>query len=427
MHKKLAQLVVISFFSPILALAASLNSHSRKLKQGILIIFVTIFGSVITISEGNDGFRFHMNVYNHYLDLSFTRFIEELYLMLIFQPAPGTKGDVYIHVLSYFVGGILGLPGIFFVVVAFVYGYFFSKSMLHIFKYVQFPLHYKYLFYYFAVFFIFWKGLEGFQTVRTWTGLWVLVYGCLRYFEARKLKYVFLILSPPLFHLGYFAMALPAWGVLVMGIRPKLYALIFFASFVFSANTLVFQTIQSTGQYGNDKVSSYFIEDVDQYRQDFLNTDKTWYLRFQQYRLQDFGLWVLISMLVVTGIYGKGMTKLENSMLSVGMLTFALSNFTSNISALSNRSAIVAGAFILIVLVLLLGRNFMLHLKAGQLTIIKTTLFISGLLLIPFYIYKLADIIYYLSIFMFFFPFVPWFDDEINLSIREFIGVLLGR
>jgi len=43
------------------------------------------------------------------------QFLSELFKIIIFSPVEGTKGDVYIHVLSFFTGSILGIPKLFYI------------------------------------------------------------------------------------------------------------------------------------------------------------------------------------------------------------------------------------------------------------------------------------------------------------------------
>jgi hypothetical protein len=50
---------------------------------------------------------------------------------------------------------------------------------------------------------------------------------------------------------------------------------------------------------------------------------------------------------------------------------------------------------------------------------------ISYILFVPFVVYKFADMIYYISVYILAFPFIPWFTNTMNYSIREFLGFLL--
>jgi hypothetical protein len=135
--KVFLQYSFIGVFSPLTMLLFGLKSQNVNYKKWALIIFITIYGSIIFLSDTNDGFRHQQNVYNTYSNMSFEVFFSTLFDILTFQSVEGTKGDVYIHVLSFFVGSILQTPKLFFVFVAFIYGYFYSSSILLIAQYVK--------------------------------------------------------------------------------------------------------------------------------------------------------------------------------------------------------------------------------------------------------------------------------------------------
>jgi hypothetical protein len=329
--------------------------------------------------------------------------------------------------LSYLTGAVLGLPQFFFVFVSFIYAYFFSKSLFRLLRFTS-GLKYSWLFYGFVLVFILWKNIEGINTVRTWTGLWVLFYGALSYFETKKKKYLLLMALPPFIHIGYFAMAIPAWIVVVLGKRPLIFALIFALSF-FSPiiNQGIFLSELEKTEVGQSKIRGYYIEEqntsseiLDQY------SGSNWYLKALQLGVHRWGINTIAFTLIIFGVYFGRMTNLESSLFSVGLLTGALSNSTWYIYALSNRSALIAGLFTLASLILLLQRYYFQRpntlLKGLQYNIISIAFFMMA----PFIIYKLADLIQFISFFILAFPFIPWFSDEVNLSIREALGAILG-
>ncbi|MEO0877512.1 MAG: hypothetical protein AAFY48_23165, partial [Bacteroidota bacterium] len=213
--EKLSISALLMAISPFLSLVVGLRSRDMHYKRWLLVLFITIFGSLIVLDQGTDGLVHQGRVYEYYMNHSFDQFFTELMAMLRLEPIKGTKGDVYIHVLSYLLGTVIGLPGLFHVVVAFVYGYFFSGVIIYLLAKLP-QLKYRYLFYFFALIFIIWEGIDGINQFRTQTGIWILVYGALGYYETRKWKYLFLMLLPPLCHVAFLIMALPAWGALLL-------------------------------------------------------------------------------------------------------------------------------------------------------------------------------------------------------------------
>src|SRR5690554_104344 len=103
------------FISPALSLIHGLRSnYTPKFKRQLMIVFITIYGSIITLSESNDGTIHLQNVYNNYVDLSFVDFLSGIMDILLFIDNPHTNDDLYIHFVSYLTGGVLGMPGLFF-------------------------------------------------------------------------------------------------------------------------------------------------------------------------------------------------------------------------------------------------------------------------------------------------------------------------
>src|SRR5690554_6711217 len=90
--------VLFMFFSPALSLIHGLRSHyTPEFKRRLIIVFLTIYGSTITLSESNDGTSHWNNVYVHYIDLPFTQFASEIGDILTFTYNPEINQDIYIH------------------------------------------------------------------------------------------------------------------------------------------------------------------------------------------------------------------------------------------------------------------------------------------------------------------------------------------
>ena len=111
--------VIASFVAPWLLLLAAWKSKSHRFKHWTLTLFVTIYGATIAIAfdplgAGPDGVRLLLHVHTHYVGLSFDQFLSELVSIMTFAKSTGPSTDVYRHVLSYFVGGVIGAPFLFF-------------------------------------------------------------------------------------------------------------------------------------------------------------------------------------------------------------------------------------------------------------------------------------------------------------------------
>ena len=433
MRSNVPVVLASSLIAPWLLLVAAWKTKSRRQKHWLLTIFVTIYGATITIAydpfgAGPDGVRHLLTVYTHYADLSFGQFLEELWLILLFEPAPGGSLDVYKHVLSYFVGSVLGAPQIFFLFVAFVYGYFFSGSLLEIFRHFR-ASRWTYLFLAFALLFFLLKNIEGVNTVRTWTGLRVLVYACLKYHSTKKARYAVLMFMPPLIHFGYFIMAIPAWLVLLFGNRQRVYAVLFVASsFTTIINPGTVTEVVSETELGQDRAQAYYVENP-RTRQEILEAGEAKGTRIwlvtTQLGLQKWALNVLVYTLLLTGVYFRSMNRLQKTLFSVGLLTITLSNMTWYLYAVSNRSWLIGCVFIIAAYLMTRQDPITYRRLPNQSAAYIVGLHISLLLFVPYFAYNLSTILDYPSVFMLGFPFVPILSPEQNMSLKEGLRALL--
>lgn len=427
MNSRFYTAIFFAFISPIFLVISAFKSFSWSYKRWALTLFITIYGSTIQLMESNDGFRHRAKVYDHYLDLSFQDWLYELINILTFKINASGVQDVYKHVLSYFVASI-GMPGFFFTLVAFVYGYFFSGAMLLILRNFW-HVNKSYLFWGFVILFLLIKNIEGVNTVRTWTGLWVLVYACLRYYEQRKLKYLILMFVPPFIHMGYFIMAIPTYLVLVFGNRKLVYAILFvLSSFINFINpTDVTPQVEQT-ELGAKKLRGYYVEEQTdtQTKLQYENQrNATWYRKFQKAGIQKYAMNIFIYSLLFSGIYFKYMTPYQRTIFSIGLLTLTLSNTTWFLFAVSNRSYIVGMIFIFAAFIMSYLNQSTSKNNFSNNIITNAGLLISFVLFIPYLIYNLSDIFQYPSVFLLFAPYLVWIDESINISMKEFVKLFI--
>jgi len=429
-------LILASVTAPVFLLLAAWKTSSQRYRHWLLTAFVTMYGATIAIrydptGQGSDGVRHLLLVYDHYVGMSFAQFAEDLWYVLTLQDAshPAIR-DPYKHLVSYFVGGVLGQPQFFFTVIAFVYGYFFTGSLLEIFRHVQWR-HFNYVILGLAAMLFLVKNIEGVNTVRTWTGLWVLVYACLRYYDTKKARYALMMLLPPFIHFGYFVMVLPALAVLVLGNKPRVYAVIFMLSSVTTfINPGDIVDIVSTTERGAEAVAGYYVEEEATFEDRLAyaqNVGGRWWNQFRFLGIQKWALNILIYTLLAAGVYFSLMSYRQKSLFSVGLITLALSNSTWFFFAVSNRSWLIGCVFILASFIMTRTNP---HTGSGLIKqappYYKWGVNLSLLLFFPFFLYNLSTILDYPSVFMFVAPFVVWLEPEMNMSIKYLLQVLLG-
>ena len=429
-------LVLASVTAPVFLLLAAWKTSSQRYRHWLLTAFVTMYGATISIrydptGQGADGVRHLLLVYEHYVGMTLATFLSDLWNVLTFQltSAPGIR-DPYKHIVSYFVGGIIGQPQLFFTVIAFVYGYFFTGSLLEIFRHVKWR-HLNYVVLGLAAMLFLVKNIEGVNTVRTWTGLWVLVYACLRYYDTKKARYALMMLLPPLIHFGYFVMVLPALAVLIFGNHPRLYAVIFVLS---SMTTFVnpgdIVDVVSQTERGAASVAGYYVEEQATFQERRAVAERVggrWWNSIRFLGVQKWALNVLVYTLLAAGVYFVLMNYRQKSLFSVGLLTLALSNSTWFFFAVSNRSWLIGCVFVLAAFVMA-----RVDLHTGPRLIKRVPPYykwgvnLSLILFFPFFLYNLSTILDFPSVFMFIAPFLVWLEPEMNMSIKYVLQVLLG-
>lgn len=425
MRNLLVNNIVLMLISPALGLFYGLRKTSINFKKWIITIFVTIHGSIMLFAPGADGERHLGNVYRHYLNLDFSEFYGETIDILLFHPQTDTNDDIYIHFVSFISGTVLSSPGLLFIIVSFVYGYLYASGLL---KVLSFPTIKKSkaatLFLAFGFLFIMYRSVESINTVRTWTGAWMLFNGAFGYFHSRKRKYLYLVALSPFVHTAYFIMALPTVAVLFLGNKKIWYAIIFCVSFVFSFNqSSVLNQLQKT-ELGSKKAKAYLIEDEEERKERFVGHGN-WYKVYGTKLSIAWGVTALAFLFLFTQIYFKHLQELEAKLFSAGILTVALANFSDFLYALNNRSMILSGFFIISSLVLFLKRDGLVSLPKLLKTITTLALYIIFGVFAIFLIYQCSNLLNYLSFYLLGFPFLPWFTEEVNFSLREMIGWVL--
>ena len=419
---------MLALLVPALLIVDLIKSQSWRHRRWIITLFFTLFGSLILLGT-SDGYRHQLAVDTYYASMSLGQFLRELWEILTFQINDSPSKDVYKHVISYVFGGVLGTPRLFFPFVAFVYGYFFSGAVLHVLTNFRLSQT-NYVILAVVFVFLFLKGLEGVQTVRTWTGLWVLVYACLKYYETRRYRYLLLMFAPPFIHIGYFLMAIPAWVVLVFGNRGLLYASIFAASTVANfipadpALDLIAQT-----ERGAYQVRAYRVDEQTAALEEFQaqSAQTNWYNAYRRAGLQRWAPTVLVFSLLLSGVYFRGMTAYQRRILSIGIVTLAFSNLTWFLFAVHNRSLTVATVFILAAYLMARLDPQTKELFVGLPAYYKLGLHLSLALFFPLMLFQVSVVLDQVSLFLLAFPFLVWMSPEANMSLKAGLNILLGR
>jgi hypothetical protein len=333
--------------------------------------------------------------------------------------------------LSYVVGGIFNAPGLFFLAVAVVYAYFYSGAIVKLLSYVNWSSNYnKFFFLFFLVILLLWIPPLKMQTVRTWTGMWVLIYAILFYHETKKKKYLLLALMPPFIHIGFLALALPIWVVLFTGFRKSIVYFLIFISSIFVSNfveQIGFNQFASQTQLGASKTQAYYVDDdkaekINKSLEE-ISTNSRFYKVFVSNHIH-FKLLTGLIIFIFIFLRKRGFGRIENTLFSYGLAMAAFANFFTSIFAVHNRGWNIAGVLILSLLVIFLSKQNFKNISFSTFKI-KLPLYIFSIGFIPYLLYLMSDFLSFTSPYVFFLPLINWIEPDMGISIRGLIGLLL--
>src|SRR5690606_17639551 len=102
------------------------------------------------------------------------------------------------HFLFGIAGSMFQSPSLLFALVGSVYGYYYGNALL---KVIKFSKNQKITVLAFTLItlFVILRGFESMQTIRSWTGMWVLFNGVLGFYQTKNKKYILLIIFSPFF------------------------------------------------------------------------------------------------------------------------------------------------------------------------------------------------------------------------------------
>lgn len=426
-QNKAFALIFLVFF-PIISLVYALRNLGTKSKLLFLTLFGSLYGFTINLKEGNDGWS-HVQALKRYYDLDFIDFSNRFFGIISFNPPIDAPSDLYLHFLFGIAGSMFRSPLLLFTLVGTVYGFFYGSALL---KIIELPKGKKItlLLASLITLFVILRGYENMQTIRSWTGMWVLFNGILGYYQSKNKKYILLILCSPFFHLMYGFIALPALIVIFFRSLPrKLIIGIYLASFVVNINTMLVTNLASENELTENKLNSYYkvdaqgneIDTIEERREE---SNAVWYARYGRTDAVYYGSIYFVFFLIVAGYYKKSkMTEIEFKLLSIGILIASLANFLSFSYAFYSRTMANASLYILAVMVLLALRgSFQIkNERRWKMIFIWFGVFIF----IPKVLYFASDFMYRTSILLFGFPFLNFLGADFNFSIRDFINIFL--
>lgn len=420
--------LLLSIISPILGLVYGLKSLDKKGKRLILSVFGLFYGLLLNYSEGADAGT-HARIAKTYYTLGLSDFIERLVGILIFHPLEDSPSDLYVHLLYGVCGSLFSSTTLFFMIAGTTYGYLYGGALL---KVIDFSNKKENkigaLTFMLILLFIIHRSYDGMQTIRSWTGMWMLFNGVFGYHQTQKRKYLFMILFSPFFHLMYGFIAIPALLAIFFNFLHRyIFIVIYAISFIANINTLQVIDAASSNSLSEEKLRSYYKidetgEDFDPIAHKLKRSEKVWYAEYGKTTSVYAGATAFIILVILGGFYNKNvMNNVEYGLMTTAILIGSLANFLSFAFTFYSRTMANASTYILAVMVLLSIRGIFKNKKGMSLK--KTGVWIGIIIFIPKIVYFSSDIMFTASIMLLAMPFLKLFDTSLNFSIRDAIDI----
>jgi hypothetical protein len=221
-------ILLLLFVSPILSLFKILKLKNNKDITFFGTLFFGMIGSLYIYSNGNDGFTHRSLVEQNYSGMSISEFLSQSYDILTFNAGEGTT-DFYLHILSFIAGSVFNIPELLHVLAGLVLGYFYTKSVLLI---IGDNLQQKknYILMGLIVLLLLIKSISALNSIRMWTGMWVLFYGTYGWAKTKNIKYFIAILFSMIVHFSYVVIIIPVAISYLIRERKRILVLVYIVS-----------------------------------------------------------------------------------------------------------------------------------------------------------------------------------------------------
>jgi hypothetical protein len=345
-------LILLFLVSPLIGLLNLIKQKNEKQITFFGTLFFGLLGSVYIYFVENDGYRHRMLAKEHYLNMSILEFFEKTYHIFTLSPRGGAT-DFYLHSLSYISAAILQSPSLIHVLAGLVLGYFFTKSVLLVLK-GNLKVKKSWILLSFIFLFLLIRSLSALNSIRMWTGMWVLFYGTYSWATTKEKKYLYVIFFSILVHFSYAVILIPLVAAYVNRERKRLVVLIYVVSFF---STIGFSFMESyIPQFDllETKQSQYIIDSEEKaerfekrsIERGEVKDKKNFYSGSGQANYYSYSI-VGLSIILIF-FYLK---KISNAnfiiLVSIGLGLYAFSNLVAFSPSLQGRTSTIAATFLL--------------------------------------------------------------------------------
>lgn len=340
--------LLLFFISPALALLSGMFNFKKRGAELIMVLFFSALGYSWIINPGMDSAAIVSSFENRYSIMSIKQFVNEIEIMFALQAKWNTAQDLYLHIISYVLKEFTQDGKWLMTVLGMVFGFFYVKNarLLYEERKVKWDLITLTLF----VFFISWVGVVGINAPRNYTGGMLFFFGAYSYLKTDKPIYLLLVLICPFVHFMYAAITIPFFAYVILKDRKYLYLAILAVSLIATTGVSELEPILTSTEFTENKARAY-AGGEDEPPSAF---DRQGSFHVEYYRTA--GAWAVMTIFfgaIFLGGYlkNKNHDRLQNGLAGTSILILSLSNFTTAVPAMSNRSFTYFGLFALAYLV----------------------------------------------------------------------------
>lgn len=429
-NKQKGYLLLLFLFSPFLGIVNVFKIKDEKALTFFGTLFFGLVGSVFVYIEGTDGHSHLMNAKQFYTDMSLGEFFTKAYEVVTFSATVGST-DLYLHVISFLSTSVLQSPTLIHVFAGMVLGYFFTKSVLLVLK-DNLQTKKGYILLGFIVLFLLIRSIGALNSIRMWTGMWVLFYGTYSYAIKKEVKYLYVTGFAILVHFSYVVILIPVVLSYLIQKKKTLLTVVYAVSFFTSLGFSVFQAYLPQSDLLENKQKFTVIDSKDKAKLFADNAEKAevasanlnFYKASGATNYLNYSIVGLTILLLFFYLKRETDTKL-NFLIAVGVGLYTFANLVSFSPALQGRTKTIAATFILAAAIhlQLTMKAYLVSQKTKTLINIVYTLFLTSA--IPMFLFQISYIFQSFSFYLLFLPEVSWLLGDQDSSLRSIIGLLI--
>ncbi len=422
---------LLTLLSPAVSLIALLRSGNSRIVVPVGTFVMTILGSIYIYLPGSDGETHRSKVESAYLDMGFADFLTTFFQLFILnnENAPRGISDPYLHLLGYLSGGIFGVPELLHVFAAFVYGLIYFNIIRILFERITFPKGTSFIIILFGIFFIN-RGITGFNAIRWWTALWLMLYGFLAYWHYGKPKFLIFSFLAVYIHFSFIAFIFPTLGAILLYKYPKLILLIWLISFFLGASYSLIkpylpalEVIEQKQRFTLDEEQLKMSEEA---RDNTPKKNTRFYAAIGEYSFKRYSIPLLIIFMfwLLKSISGFNRT-LITQLFAAGVLLYAFGNFMEFSPAVSGRAKAGAAPFIMLAGLLSLSSIHNNNVNFYRSYKFRSPMYLFFISAIPLVLYHLSYTLNMLSAFTLMLPGASWLLGADDFSLRDFLAMFI--